>query len=82
MRLTRAGGILRLAVGEAEPPAIIVDHDRDMIRIVKGRGGSGEFCFVELPLRRGELPDQLVEVDTFCGSGKLSRKITGRSSCI
>ena len=28
--------IFRLAFGEAKPPAIIMDHDADMIRIVEG----------------------------------------------
>ena len=50
------------ARGEAEAPAIIVDHDGDMIGIVEGRGGALERGVVEIPLRRGELPDQLGEV--------------------
>jgi hypothetical protein len=28
--------VFRLAFGQSEPPAIIVDHDGDMIRIVEG----------------------------------------------
>src|ERR1700691_2226604 len=32
--------IPRFASGEAEAPAIIVDYDRDMVRIVESRGGT------------------------------------------
>src|SRR5215467_15748015 len=28
--------VLRLALGQREPPAVIVDHDRHMIRVVEG----------------------------------------------
>ena len=55
-------GVLRLAVGEAEAPAVIVDDDVDVIGIVEGRGAAVEGGVIELPLRRGELPDQLCEI--------------------
>ena len=29
--------VFPLAVGEVEPPAVIVDHDRDVVRVVEGR---------------------------------------------
>ena len=54
--------IFRLAVGQAEPPAVVVDHDRDMVRIVERRGAAIERRVVEVPFRRGELPDQLGEI--------------------
>ena len=54
--------IFRLAFGEAEPPAVIVDHDVDVIRIVEGRRAAIERGVVEVPLRRGELPDELREL--------------------
>ena len=53
--------VFRLAFGQAEPPAIIVDHDGDVIRIVEGRGAAIERRVVELPFGRGDLPDQLGE---------------------
>src|SRR6267154_2411723 len=54
--------IFCLTLDEAELPAVIVDHDRDMILMVEGRCASLEGGIVELPLRRPELPDQLGEV--------------------
>jgi len=39
-----------------------VDRDADVIRIVEGCGASIERRVVELPLRRGELPDELCKV--------------------
>ncbi len=54
--------ILWLAFGQTEPPAIIMDHDADMIRIVEGRGAALEGGLVEVPFRRSELPDELRKV--------------------
>ena len=54
--------ILRLAFRQAEPPAVIMDHNADMIRIVEGRRGTLERGLIEGPLRRGELPDELGKV--------------------
>ena len=51
--------VFRLARGKAEPPAIVVDHDGDMIRVVEGRRAAFKSGVIEIPLRRGELPDQL-----------------------
>src|ERR1700727_1432021 len=51
--------VLRLALGHAEPPAIVVDHNADMIWVVKGRGAPAERRVVELPSRRGRLPDEV-----------------------
>src|SRR5215211_558456 len=45
-----------------EPPAIVVDRDRDVIRILKGRRAASEGGVVEVPVRRGDPPDQLREV--------------------
>ena len=47
---------------QAEPPAVIVDHDGDVIRIVESRRAAIERGVVEVPLRRSELPDQLRKV--------------------
>ena len=46
--------VFRLAFRQAEPPAIIVDHDGDVIRIVEGRRAAIERGVVEIPLRRSE----------------------------
>ena len=54
--------ILRLAFGQAEPPAVIVDHDADVIRVVEGRGAAIERGVIEVPLRRRDLPDELRKV--------------------
>src|SRR5438067_12510503 len=50
--------IVRLAFSQSQPPAIIMDHDADMIRIVEGRGAALERGIIEAPLGRGELPDE------------------------
>src|SRR5207245_11143780 len=54
--------ILGLALSQSEPPAIVMDHDTDVIRVIEGRCRPIERRIVKLPFRRGELPDQLVEV--------------------
>src|SRR5689334_9196225 len=54
--------IFRLALGERESPAIVVDGDRDMIGIVERRRAAVERRIVEFPFRRGGLPDELREV--------------------
>src|SRR5258708_3902411 len=51
----------RLAGGKAEPPAVVVDDDADVIRVVEGRRGAIVGGVVEVPLWRGERPDELVE---------------------
>ena len=54
--------IFRLAFGEAETPAVIVDHDGDVIRVVEGRRRAIERGIIEVPLRRSKLPDELRKV--------------------
>ena len=54
--------ILGLAFGETEPPTIVVDHDADVVWIVEGRRTPIERRVVELPLGRGQLPDELREI--------------------
>src|SRR5882724_11932748 len=54
--------VLALAVGEAEPPAVVMDRDGDMIRVVEGGCAAVERGIVEPPLRRSDLPDELCEV--------------------
>src|SRR6266567_1365626 len=54
--------VLRLTFGQPEPPAVIVDHDAGMIRIVEGHGAAPERGIVEVPVWRSELPDELRKV--------------------
>src|SRR5881227_1031860 len=51
--------IVRLAFSQSQPPAIILDHDADMIRIVEGRGAALEGGLVEVPVWRSDLPNEL-----------------------
>jgi len=43
--------ILRLAFGQAEPLAAILDHDSDVIWVVEGRSGAIEGRIIEIPFR-------------------------------
>ena len=54
--------VLRLAVRQAEPPAIIVDHDADMVRIVEGCRAALECRILEVPPWRSYAPDELGKV--------------------
>ena len=54
--------VLGLAVGQPEPPAVVVDDDVDVIRVVERRRAAIEGGIVEAPLRRSGPPDQLGEV--------------------
>src|SRR5262245_4975670 len=54
--------ILRFTFSQPDPPAVIMDHDVDMIRIIEGRGAAIECCIIEVPFRRSEPPDKLVEL--------------------
>ena len=54
--------VLRLAVGEPQPPSVVVDHDVDVVRVVERGRSAVEGGIVEGPLRRGELPNQLAEI--------------------
>lgn len=51
--------VFRLAFSEPEPPAVIVDHDGDVIGIVEGRCAAIERGIIEGPLRRSDLPYEL-----------------------
>src|SRR5258708_17935637 len=55
-------GVFRLALGQAQPPTVVVGYDRDMIGVVERSGGAIKRGIIEIPLRRSELPDQLREV--------------------
>src|SRR4051812_22588762 len=53
--------VLRLTFGQAKPPAIVVNHDGDMVWIVEGGRAAVEGGVVELPIRGSDLPDELGE---------------------
>ena len=52
--------VFRLACGQALPPAVVVDHDTDIVRVVEGCRGAIERRVVERPFRRRDLPDELM----------------------
>src|SRR5271168_1374729 len=54
--------IFWLAFNESLPPAVVVDHDFDMIWVLEGRCTAIECGIIEVPLRRGELPDELCKI--------------------
>ena len=54
--------IFRLTFGEAEPPAVIMDRDGDVIGIVEGGGAAIERGVIEVPLRRSDLPNELGKI--------------------
>src|SRR3954468_15557524 len=53
--------ILCLTLCQTLSPAVVVDHDVNVIRIVERRGASIECGVVKLPLGRCQLPDELGE---------------------
>ena len=54
--------VWRFALGEAEPPAILVEDDADMIRIIERCRGTVKGRIIEVPFRRSDLANELVEV--------------------
>ena len=54
--------IFRLTLSESDPPVIVMDDDRDVIRIVEGQCAAIERRVVELPLRRRRVPHELHRV--------------------
>ena len=53
--------IFRLAFSQTKPPAVIVDHDADVIRVFERHGTAIERRIIKVPLRRSEFPDQFVK---------------------
>src|ERR671921_1915926 len=54
--------IFRFAFSQAEPPAVIMDHDADVIRVVEGRRAAIERGIIDVPLRRSGLPNELCKI--------------------
>src|SRR5271166_1784334 len=70
--------IFRLAFRQTKAPAVIVDHDGNVIRIVEGRCAAIERGIIEVPLRRSQLPDELrkiVPVSVITCAAAFCRKI-------
>ena len=70
--------VLRLAVAQADPPAVVVDHDRHVIGVVERGGAALERGVVEVPLRRGRPPDEpreLAPVALVPGPAALGREV-------
>jgi hypothetical protein len=68
--------IFRLVFSQTEPPAVIMDHDADMIQVVEGRCAASERGIIEVPVRRSDLPNEPGKIVTvfvvakppaFCG---------------
>src|SRR5215510_11681727 len=53
--------ILPLAFSQANSPAVIMDDDTDMIRVIEGRRATFKGGVLEVPFRRSELPNELVK---------------------
>ena len=54
--------IFGLAFRQAEPPAVIMDDDGDVIRVVKRPCAAIKRRIIEVPLRRSDLPDKLGKI--------------------
>src|SRR5579871_495086 len=70
--------VARLPLRDPKPPAVVVDHDRDVIRVVERLGRAFIGRIIEAPLWRRGLPDQLVEIVAVllvAGAAALGREI-------
>src|ERR1700681_40628 len=54
--------IFWFAFGQVLPPTIIMDDDSDVIRIIEGCRGAIVGGIVELPFRRGLVPNEPVKI--------------------
>src|ERR1051326_5526857 len=54
--------IFRLAFSHTDPPAVVVNHDGDVVRVVERRCSAIEGGVIEVPLGRSELPNELREI--------------------
>jgi hypothetical protein len=48
-----------LSFRQAKPPAVIPDHDADMVRVIERRASAIGRGTLKVPLRPGDLPDEL-----------------------
>src|SRR5271165_6793952 len=54
--------VFRLALHQAEPPTVVVNHDADMVWVIEGGCTTLESGIVEIPLRRSALPGEFGKV--------------------
>src|SRR5579863_1361662 len=54
--------VLRLALRQADSPAVIMNHNVHVVRILKRCSGTIQGAIVEVPPRRSELPNELRKV--------------------
>ena len=54
--------VVRLAFSQAEPPAIVMDDDANMIRVIECGSGAIKSSVIEGPLRGSELPNAFRKV--------------------
>jgi len=70
--------ILTLAVGQAEPPAIIVNDDAHVVGVIKGPRAALECGIVEIPFWGRQFPNEFVEISSvfvIARAAALGRKI-------
>src|SRR5918992_2545986 len=67
-----------LAFCQTEAPAVVVDDDADVIRVVERRGAAIERRFIEVPLWRCDPPDQprkLTPIGLVAGAAAFRREV-------
>src|SRR3954447_8346728 len=72
------GVVSRLAFSQTEPPAIVVDDDAHVIRIIERCGAAIERRVIEVPFRRRGPPDQprkLLPISLVAGAATFRREV-------
>jgi hypothetical protein len=64
--------VLWVSFCQAQPPAVIMDHDADVVRVVEGRCGAIERGLIEVPFRGIGLPDEFGQIASVCVQTSLS----------
>ena len=70
--------IFRLALGKTEPPAVVMNDDGDVVRIIEGGRASIKGGIGEVPFRRSELPNEfgkIVAVFIVAGAAAFGGKV-------
>src|SRR5262249_60793671 len=70
--------VLRLPFSQSKPPAIIMNRDGDVIRVLERRRAAIKGGVIEIPFRRSKVPDELrkvVPVFLVAGPAALGGKI-------
>jgi hypothetical protein len=53
--------VFRLALRQPQPPAIVMDRDRDVVRVIEGGCAAIKCGVIKVPFRGSKLPDKLRE---------------------